>query len=245
MHAIESSNSYVSTTRLLRKKTSARPQRYRKIVTRIVTVVGAMLVFATFVYKDVLREKQRDLLDGVTNARLNFSIRNGLILLSDRVRQIEGGISESHSSSDRDDRLDITKRSVIWRSQDLSQLLDSVGSLCDALPQPTHAPLSPFKTEAEGIQSDIEKLKKSQDPARGRDEDTLNHWEDIKKREATLKKRVQDPIESILDRADHASKEAGKRYSRFSRLSVALYILGFIVGLIAHAVGINGVPSEE
>lgn len=55
---------------------------------RVVTLVGALIVFATFVFKEALRENFKDLADSVERAEDSYDIRNEMKVTSDSLRAV-------------------------------------------------------------------------------------------------------------------------------------------------------------
>jgi hypothetical protein len=55
----------------------------------IVTFLGACVVFATYIYKEILLDDAKTQKEAYENARVMFSIRDSLVRLSERVRRLE------------------------------------------------------------------------------------------------------------------------------------------------------------
>ena len=114
-------------------KRSAAFVRFFRRHRNLLTLLGTIIVFFTFIFKDVFRENARGTKDSYDSAASSFTLIDGLVSISDRVRHVEV-VLESQPLNYVENAYTL-KRSTELRLEDLQRALSNIEQVCDTLPK--------------------------------------------------------------------------------------------------------------
>jgi hypothetical protein len=228
--------------------------------------LGPFIVFGTFIFKEVLRERQKDLLDELKSEERTFVIRNQIHLLYRLVWQMNfkdfGNVDESKLQFPKDGSdptyevlkpfLDSFRKegelnqeaiySSLENAEELQSKLNPSSSV-KAVP----AELMKYVQETERmVQSDLDIAEKVAQEGHQENIDTafiakdLQSWENA---QTQMGEEILKFTGNVLAKLHASLDEAEKNYRIFTNFSYGLYTLGFLVTLGGQLLGIKA-PSE-
>ena len=92
---------------------------------RILTVLGALIVFVTFVVKEGLRDRGKDLLASVESAQTTFVMRSDVEDLRLQLRSLQRSIRTTGGESMEVERYNTIAQAQFWVQHGLSASLDN------------------------------------------------------------------------------------------------------------------------
>lgn len=220
-------------------------------------------MFGTFICKEVLRERQKDLLNDIESEERTFSIRNEIHALYHMVWQVDVKNSQTELEPLQIRKLtypwlESFQEMENWNLEDIATSLNRIGDLCRKLDAASvskeRSDLAKFKKQLKSDQDRaeaLEKLAKEVAKQLGQKDDSepfdyspviknlvVSHYDQIK-----LAEGIRNLTEKVLQKARAASEKAEKNYRLFANFSYGLYTLGFLVTLSGQLLGIK-TPSE-
>lgn len=230
---------------------------------RLVSFSGALLVLATFLVNDIVRDNLRDVVGALDSARTMHTLRNELAEMSDDLDEI-------HTTVDSiDDKVGNTKHGDDddkTPAEEIVDLMDDNGaknmrSLGDLARAYTLSKLLP---DHEAINRKIDPIYNNLQALVNADESAeAAAITDTRDRLPTLKfaseltavqvfnkdsEKAQDQAEAlvkdILNSADSYTAESQKRYEKIKHFSYGLYIFGWSITLLGRLLGVD-VPGTD
>jgi hypothetical protein len=203
---------------------------------RALAVLGTCILFFTFVFREVLREKARATKDNYDSAEELFSILDAFVNLNDRIRHVEVVI-ESQPNNYVESQHTL-RTSAELRLIDLENSIRNLERICKTLTKP------PFSGDIEVLKTKVTTLvAKMPDRLESFSPYSLSNFENktdydaLVNQIAALQVQVRDKTPKILAALKEESAAAAANYQLFDTASLALYTLGVIVTVIGQVVG--------
>jgi hypothetical protein len=212
---------------------------------RLLTLLGASIVFFTFLTKDALRENLKDLTNSIEQTQNAFLERRDTKFLTDRINHVKKILNVVYFDKLRDK----------GETAELSAIADAQGEMDDRI----------FRslTTLANARSIVEQLssRNSQEETRrllirlarstrsscvtDTDEDVVYDMKGCTKKVASLRSRLESFVESILDDARLKRRQYGRASEVFGWISLFLYIVGWGLGFIGKVYGIETTAGSE
>lgn len=206
---------------------------------KLLTLLGTVIVFFTFVFKDVLQENARETKNNYNSAASSFTLINVLVGISDRVRHVEA-VLEGKLAKYEENAYTLRGLTVL-RLEDLESAISNIERVCKTLPKPKICvqleELKKVRRKVKDLQAEAPQLGSSYSTTTANA--YIEFYEEKVKDVQELQKEVKHLSDSILR---VLKAEAGKaaRHSRFFNwCSVFLYVLGVVVTAAGQLVGVN------
>jgi vacuolar-type H+-ATPase subunit I/STV1 len=209
---------------------------------RLVTFLGASLVFARFVCKEVLLEHQKSIVEQADSAQRTFVILKRLDLLTARVTAIEAA-TDAARIHQRDLALMIR---LSRASSDIKAYAESFEGLISEVKK---APIDRDRakrivTQAQQMDSDLDELNH----AARRSDETANNWRNranaLLNRQLRFEHLVREFSTKLLERLRDEKQQAERKQRHITNWSYVLYVAGFLFGLFGQLLGVANTRSE-
>lgn len=214
---------------------------------RLLTFVGALIVFFTFVIKEGLREHLKDLVDSIDSAQTFYTVRSDsqnlsakLSDLQQHLADLEDEVSSRNNKSGDGSQDDPAIRTGAVKSalDALEVSLDNMSHLAGKLPEaPTYEKtIAALQQKIDQTYSTLEEDVSSQE---GLDEFRQTPETEIEARARLLSHQVDSAASALLQ---DAGKEQARREHYFevcTWISYGLYVIGWGVGLLGRILGVG------
>lgn len=237
----------------------------------LLTVVGSFILVGTFFIREVLREEQKDLRDSVEAAESTFAIRADLGSLADEVfvnqrredryridpRRNFQGLPEQqlvHLKLIADVFLEqeIDEHALTRIAGNLATTDQLVDRLSGQLRKKEGSSLEQLKKELERLRVDYDGTLKDAGISSSAISTRLS--DDTLRRALDRLRALEDGLGKVTANVDNLVKETLKdarairdksetRYSIYTQISIVLYCIGAILGLIGHLFGDQDSPE--
>jgi hypothetical protein len=210
---------------------------------RAAAVIGAFIVFLTFVVKDAIRENVKDLVDGLQSAQDVFEIRaqheisvsllNGI---AQRVEMIWGTTAEGLAFLRRNDQSGVIG-DITANADGLQQAkanLDNLRRFIDRLPTTETAPRAAVKDlEVRWKQLDDTYLKTiaAINSKKLSEDDEFGASVDLGTARETLQLDVGNLSDDVIARSDELKERAERTLKTYTWISYFLYSIGWSLAL--------------
>lgn len=235
-----------------------------------IVVVGALVIFATYITREELREDFRDISDSIRNARTNFSNHRDadtILYQIDYLSMIDNMIeqqvlTQQNPSTTYEQELTSVKTRILGvkaGAHSLQSDLDSVSRLLAYLPEEeiTSTKIAELNKDIDTLigQSDENTTSVGKDGPPGR----INTGSDAQNYIQLL---ISDKLDPLLDRirgfsareiklqsdviasAEEIQKSAEMRYELSNRASIVLFIIGWCLALVARLAGVGEIEDS-
>jgi hypothetical protein len=235
---------------------------FRRHNTRLI-FFGALVVFTTFVIKDVLREQLKDLMDSVESAHSIFVLRHDTSMLNFRLQYLQGTadaladkLVRSKMVTQDGLRKDATAKIVLLDEQldNLFVYCDNVARLVEKLPEKMsmthhlHDLVDATEHRALHQRAILEHLRE------GEELKTLDSKSssvvgttilEIQNAIPQLDFAIMTYGEMTMREAERAKDVSKQTYGRWTRISYGLYALGWGLGLVGKLCSVQGLAGGE
>jgi hypothetical protein len=225
-----------------------------------VTFACIAVIITTYVVKDVLRDRQKDLKDAVENARRTFLVGRGIDGLystvfsmsksTDTLSNQLAGITKRPTTEQPDYVISfkaeqdlLMERLIQQGDNDLTYLQQAL-FLCDVVPK-SEEYRKEINENISFLQSHISKLEEVRKSFRAEDVPTVKSLQEEVQQVAEVTdgikraKTLRTTLDQLLERAEKKQEEASKNYEIFEWVSILLFVLGIGIGLCAQVAGIE------
>lgn len=218
-----------------------RRNKFMWFLRKLLTFVGAIIVFGTFIVKDGMRERLRDATDRLTRVQDLYTIRADIVQLAGKVDSItirRSRFLNQHEYPDPPPKKKDIEEAGEWIEDEVETdrlMFDNQSTLLDTLPLPHR---SETISEMAGAQAKLDELmdissKGLYGPGAAKNllnsldvgQQFINHFNWARW--------------NISEEATEAKETAEHRYSLFTWASYFLYTLGWGLGLVGRLVGVN------
>jgi hypothetical protein len=257
----ESDRSKANTTRF----GSSRLHRHN----RLLTFVGALIVFTTFVVKEGLRERLKDFVDSVGAADSTFMIRGDTNISNSLLRSLEEDIGDVERNKAIRETGIVAPSSVhlyySWRDlsmmgQSIKANLDNVARLMRKLPN-QGANIAQLETLKKALEDDgrsLDNLYKAlpinpgyrllfpeKDIIKRMSEQDLQAFDALRKHFHSLESDANRFATEVLNISEGLRDKNERSYGIYTWVSYGLYTLGWGLGLVGRLYSVEGLPAGE
>jgi hypothetical protein len=201
----------------------------------LVTFIGALIIFLTFVVKEGLREELRVRELGIERAVENFYLRLDINNVSNHVIELEQLIDESHPAKDPTRSNYLKRFSLGAKSASLRSDLHNSAVLLMNLPDQDQQTLAPtyvaLNSDITRFDEEVSRLGDAQ--AASREKGLSETYDSLFKRLSDLEARANEAAEKLV-------RNGKARYEIYNWISYCLYTLGWGLGLLGRFVGAHG-----
>jgi hypothetical protein len=219
------------------------PSKVRPAAARILPIVGALIVFLTYMIHDVLRDNLKDKAGALSNARQQYqSLLMSTINIENQIylaQAIDTDTKQKQVSMSNPAFLEATVAKVDAELQELAW-----APLVKEMPndrklyQSQLDEIIPMKANLE----DMLKKRESDDKA-GKRSDVPD--DALKRAGDELRAKVQGEHDRILLDAVAATDRAEQKYSFYNTFSIALYVIGWGLGFLGILLGGDKLAGSE
>jgi hypothetical protein len=225
------------------------------------TVIGALIVFLTYVVKEGLKDNAKESRDSLQTALKDLSTRDDF----DRLyRELHPLYREFQNQKEKERVMSDFKDEIWWEAEDLERKAIVVGALAETLP----------KKDFEQRRRDLEDLAKEARLLAGEARPVLTKlisyyinpekpWKEPPLPLLLLIKEYNDKIETwtrklgtakaqfeseatvVIDKATKQKQINESRLRFWTRASYALYTIGWALGLLGKFTGVRSTSEEE
>jgi hypothetical protein len=233
----------------------------------VVIFIGAFIVFATFIFREEVREELKDLVGSIDSAQTVFATRRDVSAIGEQLNTV-GTIASDIASTVLGGRTEIDRQqnSVLALRFRVFATRDYAGTLAASVDNISHLLEKLDPKTAQNTR--LTQLRAKTTNLRNRCEEEMNHLEpwaiDAKHPKTALEmsrlnqelmpliidsvdvsQDIQKLAEDVLKRAEEAKKKQERRYRIVNWLSVGFFTAGWGLGLIAKLCGVDGVSAES
>jgi hypothetical protein len=234
---------------------------------RLLTFIGALIVFVTFVVKEGLRDHLKDLISSIDATENVFLVRQDEHTVLLRLRQIKHRLLDCEAKK-RKGRGATREMLLGFAREDVSAAEETEENLLSALDNITRL-LDKLPPEAD-TRASLETIKRNMETSRTRHKDFItfiNNDGVITNEDSANQDRIaadmgrlmegqtlenfglyQDALDLakvVLDKAQMVSKKKESLFNFYSWVSYCLYVIGWGVGLAAHIGGLERVGGGD
>jgi hypothetical protein len=202
----------------------------------LVTLLGTLILFLTFISRDVLREWARAERDKYDSAQASFDLNSRIVDLKDSIRHLEFLVLTEKPYSEDPNK----QRHAHWeidheRIEDLESLIEKVDGLRQTLPsgkanKEAADQLKSFSSRNEELSNRLGKA-----PPGDSVEASDQLMTDVFKEKSEIQTTGQAIVKSLKDESDSA--EGWEHF--FDGCSVALYTLGIVFTVTGQLLGVK------
>jgi len=256
-------------------KRSGKPSRRRKWINVLITVLGALIVFFTFVVKESKVDKLKELAGLIDRSQDAYLIRSDVIAANNRIQDLR---EELEALRIRFDNPGYAKHGFVIRNQDDIDMMDdevnskerlvlesarvsleSIDRLVEKLPQDAQqnasaAKLRAYLDDADQETKNYQQFSLLRDTGKKKEAAVLKKTIDsevneIKKKKAQFQLPIENEIENfrsnVVKRADAVRKSDEESLRNWQFWGYFLYGLGWTIGLAGHWFGVEGARESE
>jgi flagellin-like hook-associated protein FlgL len=233
-------------------------------LSRIMTFVGAGIVLATFVVKDIMREKLKDINDSLGSAEAFYLTQTYNIFIQDDIVYIkqEVDLALSALQINGKNQLEGSEQMLRTKAQAGNDHLNVVieyvrtlAGLIEKLPQETSksdeanrllAQCTQLSTEMKSLQNRLPTLlsainQNPKDPqAFAELAEFVKETEPIPVKTQSIMDEAKKLTQSVVSDLARKKKESERNYERTNILSYILFAMGWITGLAGQLLGVGG-----
>ena len=237
--------------------------RFIKKHKRWFTFVGAFVVFATFVTKEVVRDNLKDVVSAFENAQTTFALRDQNARMTTMITEIRTRVVALNDKSLPKMPLGVWRVSQAYAGveqtretiQLLGQSLDIVTPLAQKLPKDEKRDVELVECtklidqtrddylKAQTVLKDV--LTRAQSSKRDLTKEDEQRAESVAGAYIAVEQQAADRISAlesgVLSEAPKYREEQERRYAWWNKWSYYLYSLGWGLGLIGKIYGVEGV----
>ena len=207
----------------------------RTTLNRIAPIVGALIVFGTFMVNDLLRERMKDIADAISQANLRYDAWTYHKEDNDNVFRVENMLTTLGRHIEKSGNPDAGMDTIAIHADtvmiDINTKLAFLEPLIEAIPNGEER----LRSRRNQLKANMDALgvitsKRIQDETGGKSPDNSTNGI-IGDKEVVISGEMQD-FEDVVRATGGAEREqADKLYSRYRVVSVLLYIAGWTLGL--------------
>lgn len=219
------------------------PSKARTASARILPIVGALIVFLTYMIHDVLRDNLKDKAEALSHAReqdqfmvmSTINIENQIYL----AQAIDTDTRQKQDSMGNPAFLEATVAKVDAELQEMGW-----APLIKEMPNAKNL-YQPRIDEIVSMKGTLENMlaKRAADDKSGKRSEVSDSA--LKKAADELKLKVQGEHDRILQDAVTASESAEQKYSFYNTFSIALYVIGWGLGFLGIILGFGEPAGSE
>jgi hypothetical protein len=214
---------------------------------QVFTFLGASLVFATFLCKEVLLERQKSSVEQADNAQRTFLVLKRLDLLNARMAAIEGAdiIFPGHESQDINLEVEAQELQAFRGASDVDAYMESLEDLINEVQKTSidKKSLKAIDIQRNNMRSDLHNLTDPED-VRASLEIVKPEVSKIVSEQYSIEHQARVFSEKLLRRLRDEKQKAEEKQEAIRNWSYALYSTGFLLGLFAQLIGVEAARSE-
>jgi hypothetical protein len=236
---------------------------------RLLTFFGALIVFVTFVVKEGVRERLKELVDSIDAAQSSFIIRGEVGEANAQLRDLANEVNKIYNEAisirenypyvpdegvDAEQLLGENARVV----DNIKTLLDNISRLRERLPNQSayDNQIEEIKKEMEASRKDSENVKTSiaidREPGilTGKLSSTLSNdtktlLGKVKGEMTELRSKSATLASQFLQQAEQVRQQEERSYEIYTWASYGLYFLGWGLGLVGRFFSVEGLTVGE
>jgi hypothetical protein len=221
---------------------ASKTSKARTTAARILPIVGALIVFLTYMIHDVLRDNLKDKAGALSNAREQYqamlmstiNIENQIYLaqaIATDTRQKQDSMGNPAFLEANVAKVDAELQEMAW-----APLLKEM---------PNDRKYQPQLDEIISMTAKLEDMlnKREADDKAGKHSEVSD--DALKKAGDELKSKVQGEHDRILLDAVAATESAEQKYSFYNTFSIALYVIGWGLGFLGILLGGDKLAGSE
>ena len=228
------------------KRESAEPQRGRhrqrtKFISFLkkhdngLKLLGTIIVFVTFVTKEILQEAARDKREAYETAQVLLGQNYNFIDLDDKIRHINFLVLTLTPESENPGKW----KQARWennhdRIDQLRRLLELIDKISATLPS---GHVEDLAKRVSDLKARIPSLKQELSDTNETSADS--EWDKLTSKVFSDLKAARDLFPSLLDKLEQEAEVANRNYIIFGWCSWGLYTLGFLVAVLGQLLGIE------
>jgi len=214
---------------------------------QVFTFLGASLVFATFLFKEVLLERQKSIVEQADNAQRTFVVLKRLNLLNDRAAAIEGADINfpGHESEDINPEVEAQVLRATRGASNVDAYIESLKDLINEVHKTAidKKSLQRLDIQRNEMRSDLRDLERQDDEGASLDI-VKPHVAKIVSEQYSIEFQVRTFSEKLLKRLRDEKQKAEEKQKHIRNWSYALYSAGFLFGLLGQLIGVETERSE-
>jgi hypothetical protein len=219
-------------------------RRHRKAL----QLLGTLIVFFTFVLREVLREDARSKKESYDAAEVQFNLRNSLIDLDDKIRHVGFLVLTLSPSSEQPDKWSQahwdTAHDRIIQTERLLELADNLRKI---LPRAEVAEIQQtiqkIKLRLPEISDELSAADSSREDLQLRDRNS--EWSLVTTHSLGARREALDLFPPLLEKLGKKAKHAQRLYIFFDSSSIALYALGVLLAATGQLLGLDTDSTEN
>lgn len=237
---------------------SAKRSGRKKVIARIITYIGAIIIFATFVVKDVMRERLKDLNDSMNSAEMFYLTQTSIEQTQMGMADMEmtlgtvnfNIVDQKAGEIDRyQHQIQLVFATAVAKFSLTEQYIKNLTRLIQKLPHDESqqkqvdsllARCAAIKTQAEAVPKEADAFIKKYRTSMEEDESPppgamarmnalLKQLQAFQNDSATFGTSVQNVTDSVLANAHQIEEKSDHQYSWATVASYMLYSLGWIL----------------
>jgi hypothetical protein len=220
-------------------------------------LVGAFVVFVTFVVKDLLRDNLKDLASALAETQLGFILRQDNLMLSDKLDLLDTRVDDLQQRSTQG-KLALSKKEIqtlhmIYVGQGINRMsrleLDHIQPLVQKVSNPEQLAqrIKTLNQELDALDSTASTLVRSFRESHGQQKDWQKNYDATSEWITCGQQAESKATKVVSDTLNAAEIDLGRdehRLKRYTSFSYALYTLGWAVALLGKLYGAEG-PEVE
>jgi hypothetical protein len=213
---------------------------------RILPIVGALIVFLTYMIHDVLRDNLKDKAGALSQARVQYqSMLMSTINIENQIRLAQEVDTDTRQKQDRMDSMGnpaFLEANVAKVDSELQEM--AWAPLIKEMPN-NKILYQPQLKEIIALQETLENMlaKRAADDKAGKHSEVTDNA--LKKTGDELTSKVQGEHDRILLDAVTAEESAERKYSFYNTFSIALYVIGWGLGFLGILLGGDKLAGSE
>ena len=240
-------------------KSRGRAERWFAKHPELITVLGGLILFATFLVKDILREQEKDVVNAIDSAESIYLIRDSNLALRKEIDQLDANINRSRGEILRADRSKHKEKQTEARefipifdgSEDpVVRLLGETDVEVDNLQRlvAKAPPTAEHLTEFAKVYWEWDKLRMQffAQPLPSLDEKLKEDAKNIAERDRAyyssvwlINSKISMVGAEILDDAHYTKEKLEHRVKIFTPISYVLFGLGVVLTIVSKLFGVD------
>jgi hypothetical protein len=199
----------------------------------VLTVVGALIVFTTFVVNEWKVDKKKDVLVTVENASTKFDLLEAIKFVQFRVDQL------ARAAKSGDEDMYALNTDAIRETQ---EDLDVISGLLAKVPNDGDASsLAELKDQFDAAKNNAEK----NEPSDSQNQEQIDAAQKATDALINVNRKVIDLHRQVIADAKSSYSQLESSFNSWKKFSVALYVVGWGVGLAGRLIGGGDTSSSE
>jgi hypothetical protein len=215
----------------------------RTVGARILPIVGALIIFLTYMIHDVLRDNLKDKAGALSQAREQYqSLLMSTINIENQIRLAQAIATDTRQKQDSMGNPVFLEATVAKVDAELQEM--AWAPLVKEMPESKNL-YQPQLLEIIALEGTLENMlaKRGADDKAGKRSEVSDSA--LKKAGDELQLKVQGEHDRILLDAVTATESAERKYSFYNTFSIALYVIGWGLGFLGILLGFGEPAGSE